>query len=298
MGFNSSEASLKSKRNGVRVVARRAIRQIFESLAGFVIDAGLSANELHAILRQAIVRSVANRQLEVSHRINISGIAATTGIPRAEISRILKSRTELPEQLNDRQQKSTNQILAAWHEEPKFTNSNGQPADLELYGRGATFESLVKSYGRGIPTRALLDELVRARAVEVLPSQKIRAKTSFAIDRGINTQAIKALGDRTTELVSTLLSNMNQLDNPHFVATVSGWPIVPNALPLLRKELSIKGAEFLAEIQESLAQKPATKRGLSSNSVGVTVFYHESSQKRTNYKKASKTKRINYRRNS
>ena len=252
MGFETSEGSLRSKRNSVRIVARRAILQIFESLAEFLIDAGLSANELHSILRQAIVRSVATRQLEVSHRTNISGIAATTGIPRAEISRILKLRTELTEQLNDRQQKSTNRILAAWHEEPKFTDANGQPADLRLYGRGATFESLVKTYGRGIPTRALLDELVRTRAAEVLPSQKIRAKTSFAIDRGINTQAIKALGDRATELVSTLLSNMKELDNPRFIASVSGWPMPSDSLPLFKKELSIKAAEFLAETQERL----------------------------------------------
>ena len=297
MGFETSEGSLRSKRNAVRTVARRAILQIFESLAGFVIDAGLSANELHSILRQAIVRSVATRQLEVSHRINISGIAAITGIPRAEISRILKLRTELTEQLNDRQQKSTNRILAAWHEEPKFTDANGQPADLRLYGRGATFESLVKTYGRGIPTRALLDELVRTRAAEVLPSQKIRAKTSIAIDRGINTQAIKALGDRATELVSTLLSNMKEPDNPHFIARVSGWPMPSNALPLFKKELSIKAAEFLAETQESLTQKPATKHKVSSNMVGVTIFYHETLHKK-NYKKSSKIKRINYRRNS
>jgi len=297
MAFETSEGSFRSKRNSVRVVARRAILQIFESLAGFLIDAGLSANELHSILRQAIVRSVATRQLEVSHRINISGIAATTGIPRAEISRILKLRTELNEPLNNRQQKSTNRILAAWHEEPKFTDANGQPADLRLYGRGATFESLVKTHGGGIPTRALLDELVRARAVEVLPSQKIRAKTSFAIDRGINAQAIKALGDRATELVSTMLSNMKEPDNPYFIGTVSGWPIMSNALPLFRKELSLKGAEFLAEIQESLTQEPAKKRRVSSNTVGVTIFYHESIP-RTNQKKSSKTKRINYRRNS
>jgi len=135
MAFETSEGSFRSKRNSVRVVARRAILQIFESLAGFLIDAGLSANELHSILRQAIVRSVATRQLEVSHRINISGIAATTGIPRAEISRILKLRTELNEPLNNRQQKSTNRILAAWHEEPKFTDANGQPADLRLWPR-------------------------------------------------------------------------------------------------------------------------------------------------------------------
>jgi Family of unknown function (DUF6502) len=295
--FDKSEGSPRSKRNAVRVVARKAILQVFEALAGFVIDAGLSANELHSILRHAIVRSVANRQLEVSHRVNISGIAATTGIPRAEISRILKLRAELSEQPVDRQQKSTNRILAAWHEQPKFTDANGQPADLGLYGRGATFESLVRAYGRGIPTRALLDELLRARAVEVLPSQKIRAKTSFAIDRGISPQAVKALGDRVTELLSTMLSNMKEPDSPQFIASVSGSPIASNALPLFRKELSSKGAEFLADMQESLTQKPTTKGGTAPTTVGITIFYHESFRKRS-YKKSSKIKRTNFRRNS
>ena len=297
MGFDKSEGSLRSKRNAVRVVARQAILQVFEALAGFVIDAGLSANELHSILRHAIVRSVASRQLEISHRVNISGIAATTGIPRAEISRILKSRSEPSEQPVDRQQISTNRILTAWHEEPKFTDTNGQPADLGLYGRGATFESLVKIYGRGIPTRALLDELLRARAVEVLSSQKIRAKTSFAIDRGISPQAIKALGDRATELISTMVSNMKERHNPQFIASVSGSPFAPNALPLFRKELSIKGAEFLADIQQSLTQKSAAKRGIPSSTVGVTIFYHESFRKKNN-KQSSKTKRTNFRRHS
>ena len=296
MGLDKSDDSIGPKPNPVRVVAKKAIQQVFEALGGFVIDVGLSANELQSILRHAIVTSVANRQLETSHRVNISGIAATTGIPRAEISRILKSRTESGQKPIDRQQISTNRILAAWHDEPKFTDANGQPADLEMYGRGATFESLVKTYGRGIPTRALLDELLRARAVEVLPSKKIRARTSFAIYRGINPQAIKALGDRATELISTMLSNMRERDYPHFIASVSGSLISPNALPLFRKELSIKGAEFLSDIQESLTQKPAIKSGIASSAVGVTIYYHESLRRNT--LKSAKIKRTNYRRHS
>jgi hypothetical protein len=297
VGLDKSDDSIRPKPNPVRVVAKKAIQQVFEALGGFVIDVGLSANELQSILRHAIVTSIANRQLETSHRVNISGIAATTGIPRAEISRILKSRTESGQKPIDRQQISTNRILAAWHDEPKFTDANGQPADLEMYGRGATFESLVKTYGRGIPSRALLDELLRARAVEVLPSQKIRARTSFAIDRGINPQAIKALGDRATELISTMLSNMRARDYPHFIASVSGSLISPNALPLFRKELSIKGAEFLSDIQESLTQKPAIKSGIASSAVGVTIYYHESLRRNT-LKKTAKIKRTNYRRHS
>jgi hypothetical protein len=281
-----------SERNDVRAVARRALLQLFEPLTGFVIDAGLSTSELNSILRHAAVRSVASRQMQVSGRMNISGIAATTGIPRSEISRILKNSGRENGKLKDRRQQSTNRILAAWHNEPKFTDPNGQPADLKLYGRGATFESLVKAHGRGIPTRAMLDELIRTHAVDVLPSQRIRARTSLSVNRGISHQMIKAFGDRATELLSTMLTNMRDPESARFVASVSGSTLKANALPLLRRELSTKSAEFLADIQESLVQESTKNR---SNEVSVTVYYHEAARK-TGRKMAPSSKRRNFRR--
>src|SRR5258708_26431971 len=109
---------------------RKGLGQVLEPLVGFVLDSGLSAQELHSILRVAAVRSVAARLMEVARRVNISGIAASTGIPRAEISRILKSRADSSRQNTDRQQQSTNRILAVCHHDPKFPTSRGQPATL------------------------------------------------------------------------------------------------------------------------------------------------------------------------
>jgi hypothetical protein len=279
-----------SERNDVRAVARRALLQLFEPLTGFVIDSGLSTGELNSILRQAAVRSVASRQMQVSGRMNISGIAATTGIPRSEISRILKNTGKENGKLKDGRQQSTNRILAAWHNEPKFTDPNGQPADLKLYGRGATFESLVKAHGRGIPTRAMLDELIRTNAVDVLTSQRVRARTSLSVNRGISHQMIKAFGDRATELLSTMLANMRDPESARFVASVSGSALRAKALPLLRRELSTKSAEFLADIQESLESTKSR-----SNEVSVTVYYHEVARK-TGRKMTPSRKRRNFRR--
>lgn len=115
----------------VRGAAVKALSDLLEPLAGFVLDTGLSTFELQSLFRVAAVKSVAKRQREVSHRINISGIAASTGISRAEISRILKaSKTERPF-VSDRQQQATNRILKVWHYDPKYTNVNGQPADFK-----------------------------------------------------------------------------------------------------------------------------------------------------------------------
>jgi hypothetical protein len=282
---------MSAPRGDVRALTRKALLQLLEPLTAFVIDAGLSAGDMYLLLREAAVRSVAKRQLEIARRVNISGIAATTGIPRAEISRILKQKNLQDSRRLDRRQQSTNRILAAWHDEPKFTNVNGQPATLKIYGRGATFESLVRSYGRGIPPRALLDELVRSRVVEVLPVQRVRARASLSVHRGLSPQLIKAFGDHASDLLSTMLFNMRAPETPRFLATVAAPAATKKMMPLIRKELSSRSAEFLSEMQETLAVAPR-KRG--SSAVGVTVFYHETS--RANSPKRSQGNRTNFRR--
>lgn len=299
MPSDKIERSLRADRTDVRAVARKALLQLLEPLVGFVLDSGLSTHDLHSILREAAVRTVAARQVEVARRINISGIAASTGIPRAEISRILKSKAVSSRRTIDRQRQSTNRILAVWHQDPKFSTPRGKPADLKIYGRGATFESLVRNYGKGIPTRAMLDELIRAGAAEILSPSLIRAKTSVAIDRGITPQGIRSFGDRATELLSTMLQNMRDPEDPRFVASISGSNLSPDILPLFRRELSSKGADFLSNMHDSLVRD--TRSGVfksdstQSRRVSVTIFYNETGRKAKSRKETPR-KRRNFRR--
>jgi hypothetical protein len=281
----TNKDSEKSKATDVRAIARNALLQLLEPLAGFVSDSGLSTSELNAIYREAAVISAVAKQLEVSDRVNISGIAATTGISRGAISRILQLTAKNSERAAEGQQQSTNRILAAWREDPKFTDAHGQPADLKLYGRGITFEALAKKYGRGIPTRAVLDELVRGGAVELLSTQRVRAKAYMAVERGMSVRAIKAFGDRASELLSTMLLNMKQPETPRFIASVSETLVSPSSLPLFRRELSIKAADFLADIREHMGPRraprpPAKFKDGGSVRIGVTIFYHESCDKK------------------
>ena len=284
MRSDSTEITPRTDCDDISLVAKKALLELLEPLIGFVLDSGLSTRELHSILREAAVRSVANRQLDVARRVNISGIAASTGIPRGEISRILKS-TALPSrQVTDRRQQATNRILAVWYQDPKFTTPAGKPADLKMYGRGATFEGLVRKHGRGIPPRAMLDELTRAGAAEILTSGLIRVKASVAIDRGVTPRAIRSFGERATELLSTMLQNMRNPENPKFIASISGANISPEIIPLFRKELASRGANFLSDMHDYLLRETTdsshTKKPPPRTSrVTVTVFYHEAPRK-------------------
>jgi|ERR1700691_703147 hypothetical protein len=298
MPSTESETAFGNKNTDVRSDARKALLQLLEPLAGFVLDSGLSTFELQSIFRVATVRSVAAKQREFGRRVNISGIAASTGIPRGEISKILQNAGDSKVAKGDLRQQSTNRILEAWHQSPRFTNPNGHPAVLKIYGRGATFESLVKSYGRGIPTRAMLDELTTTGAIEVLSLQKVRAKASVAVDQGMNSRAIRAFGERATALLSTMLLNMRHPDQSRFIASTTTTSFLPNALPLLRKKVSSKGADFLADIRDDfVGALPVARKGRSraaDQRVSVTVFYFEQPHKKA--KRLPMTIRRNFRR--
>jgi hypothetical protein len=282
----------------VRTGARKALAQLLEPLTEFVFDSGLSIKEFHDIFRAAAVRSVAARQLAISRRVNISGISASTGIARAEVSRILKTEPKSPQRSSDRHQQSTSKILSVWQQDPKFTNPNGQPADLKIYGRGSTFELLVKLYGRGIPTRAMLDELTRIRAIELRPAQLIRLRTGVAVERGMTPQVARLFGDRVSELMETLLQNMRNSESSAFLASVANMKVSATELPLIRREISSKGADFLSEIQDMLTRSPIEKRTSkikNAKSLSVTIYYHEELNK-TKGKKSTLAPRRNFRR--
>ena len=206
----------KSNGSSAHPAARDVLRKLFEPLSRLAFDCGLSVNELNSMLREAAVRSAAGRQIEDERRINISGIAATTGISRGEISRILKNGEIATDKRGNGRQNPINQILAAWHNDTKFLTANRQPAELDLYGRGSTFESLVRRHGRGIPIRAIFDELTRIGAVELSVSQKISPKISpkmsVAVDRRITPEVIEAFGCWATDLLSARLQKVKSSD--------------------------------------------------------------------------------------
>ena len=100
----------------VRTGARKALARLLVPLTEFVFDSGLSIREFNELLREAAVRSVAARQRESSRRVNISGISASTGIARAEVSRILKTERKSTQSGSDRRQQATEKILSVWQQ--------------------------------------------------------------------------------------------------------------------------------------------------------------------------------------
>lgn len=271
------------KRNGddVPAAARKALHILLEPLAGFMLETGLSVHEFEQIFRIAAVRSAADRQQQSRGRLSISGIAALTGIPRAEISRILKKKAREPSP--DLQRHAANRILSVWHEDPKYADTNGAPAILSIFGVSPSFDSLVRAHGRGIPTRAMLDELVRTGSLEILAAKRVRVKSLVAVSHGVGPLAVRAFGETAAELMDTMLSNIRDPDNFHFVSNIQAMVNRLEVLPVFRKETSSRGQTFLAGLREVFhgesAGETVSNPARTRTRVGVTVFYSEKTKK-------------------
>jgi hypothetical protein len=226
-GAVSVASKLSDKRRSrrsetVRSAALQALGRVLEPLAGFLLDTGLSVQEAQAVLRSAAVHGAAKRQRKTEQRVSISGIAASTGISRAEISRLLRAPARESVALSERRQQATNRILAAWQDDPTFTKPNGQPATLKIYGEGVSFDALVKAHGRGLPTRAMLDELVRAQAVTLMSAQRVRVKALAKAKAGVNAQSVKVFGERAEQVLATMLEILRDPEGHQFVISVEG----------------------------------------------------------------------------
>jgi hypothetical protein len=244
-------------------------------ISAFVLDCGLSISEVNSILRIAAVHTARARQLDDSDRVNISGIAAITGIPRGEVSRILNSGGNLTIGAIERHQNVTSRILTAWHRDPRFLTSDHRPRGLKIFGSGPTLESLVRMHGQGIPIRAILDELRRVGAIQLLTSsQKILAKASVAIGPRITRKRIKCLDSAAMDLFSQLLSPGTDT----FVERVSGGRVWSGPAPLVRTKSGANAIGLLGELQSKLTRKQA-KRGRENTTklahLNITIVYME-----------------------
>jgi hypothetical protein len=255
--FDWAQNSKMSKALAIQDAARGSLTKFLRLLSAFVFDCGLSMSEANLILRTAAVQSAAVRQLQDKNRVNISGIAALTGIPRGEVSRILNSSENTRVEAIRARQNITSKILTAWHSDPDYLTASHRPRNLELFGNGQSFESLVKAYGQGIPVRAILDELKRVGAIELLSSsQKVSPKMPLAINPRITHKKIKDFDGATARLLLCLVSQSES----SFVEKVFDTEVSSELVPRVRRRFGENSPTLLQKVQNKLEAKQANQR--------------------------------------
>jgi hypothetical protein len=265
-----------------------------------MFDAGVTVREFNYLVRERAVHTAAKRVARESGRSSKSRIAIMTGLARSEVGRI--SRTSAPNKQPRSGQHPARRVLSAWFENSRFLGTGGEPAVLPVFGKKRSFESLVRIHGGGIPVRAMLDELTQINAVQLLPDQRVRAKSRVPISTGLTPDAITAAGERCGDLLHTLTNNLRRVTPPRFEATSLITDADPAMIPIIRREIAEQGESFINGAG-SLLKRSLRKSNKASSSLapkrrlGVTVYYFEDEiEGSPSYLRGGKVRRTNLRR--
>jgi len=209
-----------------------------------------------------------------------SRVSVLTGLSRKEVKRL----TGIPRPDDTERDEKYNRaarVISAWRREREFLDADGNPSALSITGPWATFSEIVRRYSGDIPVRAILDELLRIGAVELLDNGKISLLAKAYIPEINEADKLHILGTDVAHLITTIDHNIrsDSATNTRLQRKVAYDNLPDEALPAFRK-LSTKRAQNLLEnLDKWLAQhdrdvNPAVQ-GTGRNYAGLGIYYFE-----------------------
>lgn len=151
-------------------------------------------------------------------------------------------------------------VLGAWGRESRFRAPDGSPRPLEVDGE-AGFSALVRSHSGDMPVRAVLDELRRIGAVEILEDGRVALRQRAFVPQASAARKVAILGADTAELVDTIAHNIEHGDtDARFQRKVMHRGIPREAVPEFRALAAARGQALLEELDAWLEARDLRHR--------------------------------------
>lgn len=209
-----------------------------------------------------------------------SRTAVLTGINRKDIAKL----KDKPHPLSEQSQNSPNpaaRVITAWTNDARFHDEVGSPKALlveDLPTRSDSFTTLAKDYSSDVPVRALIDELLRIKAVE-RDGDQVRLIVKAYVPIEDMQENLRIFGTAAADLLKTMDHNIGrEAPGPFLQRTVSYNNISAENLATIRQRCREEGEALLLQINEWLSefeQENSATADQQSFRVGAGVYYIE-----------------------
>ncbi len=185
-----------------------ALFRLARPLVRLLLRHGIPFGVMADVMKQVYVE-VASTELRLPGRKQTtSRVAILTGLSRKEVARLRQMSVWDDDEVIQQYHRAA-RVMTAWVREPAFHDANGHPAPLPVEGDSASFGDLVRQYSGDMPVRALLDELLRIRAVEPLADGRVRLLTRHYVPTTGEVEKLAILGTDVADLIATIDWNLS-----------------------------------------------------------------------------------------
>ncbi|MBI2059729.1 MAG: hypothetical protein HYT87_08160 [Nitrospirae bacterium] len=256
-----------------------AVAKMLRPLARILVRNGVPYGTFADLARRAYVGVMAEESGVHGRKQSISRISILTGLSRKQVSRLLAEPDPHESGAADRYNRAA-RVISGWVRDRRFSGNGGRPAALRLEGRGRTFGALVRRYSGDVPSRAVLDELLRVGAVERVGRDAIRLKRPAYVPSTDEAGMLDILGTDVGDLISTIDHNVRTKGQaPFFQRKVSYDNLPAEVIQDLRQRTASKAQSWLEQSDRWLAGKDRdlnpSVRGSGRMRAGIGIYYFE-----------------------
>jgi hypothetical protein len=260
-------------------VLRSAIRRVLAPLVKILLRHGISYQVFTDEAKRVFIQ-VAEQEFSLQGRKQSAArVAILTGISRKEISRLQNSNEQQQEVQHSFNRAA--RVISAWVSDSQFQSQQGHPMELPIDGDTPSFGDLVRKSSGDMLVRAMLDELVRVGAVEVVDKRARLVNRSY-VPAQSETEKLRILGTDVASLIETISHNLeNSNEGPFFQRKVYYDNLPAEALPEIRT-LTRRHGQELIELMDKLIQthdrdvNPEVE-GAGRYMAGIGIYYFENS---------------------
>jgi hypothetical protein len=200
----------------------------------------------------------ANKDLTLpGKKLSHSRISIVTGIPRKDIKELLQFEATSDESVSYQHNRAA-RVITGWVKDPEYQNSEThEPLQIPIESEShrPSLQNLVIKYSGGVPVRAVLDELLRIKAVERNEDHQLKLLTYGYTPDQDEIEKLKVVSEEVSTFLKTIQHNIDAPFDESFLQLSARCDNLPTEImEELRKTTTLKGRDFLQDLAQWMSQ--------------------------------------------
>ncbi len=256
-----------------------AILRLLRPLVRICLRNGLPYGAFADLAKRVYVEVAAAEFGLPGRKQSVSRISVITGLSRKEVSRVRALQAPDDAAAVARYNRAA-RVISGWIRDPDFTEPAGGPARLPFEGEGATFTTLVRRFSGDVPPRAILDELIRVGAAELLDDDTVRLLARAYLPATGEVEKLAILGSDCADLIATIDHNLQAPPEAALLQRKVVYDNLPTeVLAQLRPLVARRSQALLEELDAWLAERDRDTapevEGAGRCRAGLGIYYFE-----------------------
>jgi hypothetical protein len=231
---------------GIKDPLLSAFKHLLRPFVRILLRQGIAFGEFADVVKLVYVEIAQTEFSLAARKQTDSRVAILTGLTRKEVHRL---RVHGPSFGSASNLNRVARVLQGWTQDPEFVGPYGVPLEIPFISeQGLSFSELVRKHSGDMPPRAILDELVRVKAVHETPDGYVRLLNRTYLPSPLDPAGLERLGNVVHYFVDTVDYNLRKKAQgagrfERYALTLEG--ISPEDFPAFDKLVREKGQELL-----------------------------------------------------